>query len=327
MRPKASHAIKSLTSNVTISTQERELWNKCMSDTANLKIKITKKHRTVLFLKKLRQKNLGTNETENYVKTMKQNIRKKVRRSILKHKINDAISEEIKIRSKYNSSYGYLWRRWGHNTVIFSQFRDIMQRETEWSWEKEKEKMTRKIAFLAKKQKYIPPDFVDDYRGILISDQLLTEKYETPTPVPINHGEIPLSDSEKEILCLPPGFTVYNKIDKVKIETAAEVMIDKLRWEMWSKEERDGEDWDEEEEWETVKEKTVYDEARGVLDFAKQRVTDMPTCRRITVPEPRGETEEIVFANIKSRFSAATAQAWTKITNREKRMSLSHSAL
>ena len=34
----------------------------------------------------------------------------------------------------------------------------------------------------------------------------------------------------------------------------------------------------------------------------------MPTCRRITVPEPRGETEEIVFANIKSRFSAATAQ-------------------
>ena len=53
----------------------------------------------------------------------------------------------------------------------------------------------------------------------------------------------------------------------------------------------------------------------------------MPTCRRITVPEPRGETEEIVFANIKSRFSAATAQAWTKITNREKRMNLSHSAL
>ena len=133
MRPKASHAIKKLTLNVTISTQERDLWNKCMSDTANLKIKITKKHRTVLFLKKLRQKNLGTNETENYVRTMKWNIRNKVRRSILKHKISDAISEEFKIRSKYNSNYGYLWRRWGHNTHIFSQFRDIMQKETEWS--------------------------------------------------------------------------------------------------------------------------------------------------------------------------------------------------
>ena len=136
----------------------------------------------------------------------------------------------------------------------------------------------------------------------------LTEKYETPPSVPINHGDIPLSDSEKEILCLLPGFTVYDKIDKVRIETAAEVMIDKLRWEMRSKEERDGEDWDEEEEWETVREKTVYDEAGGVIDFAKQRVPDIPTCRRITVLEPRGETEEIVFANIKSRFSTATDQ-------------------
>ena len=82
-----------------------------------------------------------------------------------------------------------------------------MQKETEWAWEKEK--MTKKISFLKQKQKYKPPQ-VDDYQGKMKSWQKYTKHH---------HGDIPLSDSEKEVLCLPPGIAVYDKISKVKIET------------------------------------------------------------------------------------------------------------
>ena len=88
---------------------------------------------------------------------------------------------------------------------------------------------------------------------------------------------------------------------------AAEVMVDKLRWERRAQEERDGEPWSEEVEWEYVQAKTVYNEATGSLDFAKRRVTDMKTCRRITVPEPGKGSDEVVFANLKARAMSAAA--------------------
>ena len=68
MRPTAVHSITQLfTCNVTASP-EVGLWKKIMKQTLNLKLKVTKSHSTVLLLSKLRQKNLGTNEIEQFMK-------------------------------------------------------------------------------------------------------------------------------------------------------------------------------------------------------------------------------------------------------------------
>ena len=80
------------------------------------------------------------------------------------------------------------------------------------------------------------------------------------------------------------------------------ILIDKLRWEQRSIPERNGVEWSEEIELKSVQEKTVYDVAESTINFSKQRVTDLPFNRRITVPPPRDDTSEIVFANMKTRI-------------------------
>ena len=59
-------------------------------------------------------------------------------------------------------------------------------------------------------------------------------------------------------------------------------------------------------EWQAVQAKTVMDEASKEVKFSKQRVTDLPTCRRIEVPEAREDDTEVVFANMKTRLSKVT---------------------
>ena len=80
------------------------------------------------------------------------------------------------------------------------------------------------------------------------------------------------------------------------------ILIDKLRWEQRSIQERNGVEWSEEIELKSVQEKTVYDVAESTINFSKQWVTDLPFNRRITVPPPRDDTSEIVFANMKTRI-------------------------
>ena len=57
---------------------------------------------------------------------------------------------------------------------------------------------------------------------------------------------------------------------------ASEATCDKLRWEVRSRQERDGEAWSEDHELEKV---TVFDETNSTIDFAKQRVTNMKFCQ------------------------------------------------
>ena len=75
-----------------------------------------------------------------------------------------------------------------------------------------------------------------------------------------------------------------------------------MRWEQRSIQERNGVEWSEEIELKSVQEKTVHDVAESTINFNKQRVTDLPFNRRITVPPPRDDTSEIVFANMKTRI-------------------------
>ena len=281
-----------------------------MTNAINLKIKFTKKHSTVLLLLKLRQHNQGTNEIESFVRNI-QNLktRKNMKRAIMKTKIQDARHEEMETRRKFKKELDYIKRKIGTNTEFYYRFNSLMQEEVEFNWREQKEKRRKKVKHLIKKWKNVRPTVPETYRGVTIStealEEIFDEEEEHQERPALIYGGVELTETEQNILKLGPKFTTYGRIDKVQMEAASEVMADKIRWEMRSREEREG-PWTEEKEWEDVEAKTVHNEADKTMDFSKLRVTDIPECRRITVPEPMEDRVEVVLANIKSRISEAT---------------------
>ena len=69
----------------------------------------------------------------------------------------------------------------------------------------------------------------------------------------------------------------------------------------------------EEQQWEVVQAKTVYDEANAQLKFSKAKVTDFLSCRRITVPDPEDEACEVLFASMKEEIVSVTKAVMLEI--------------
>ena len=70
MRPSAVHAINKITYNVTPS-YEGVLWNKVFKECLEWKLRVTRLHANKILLSKLKHKDQGTNEVENFVKRVK----------------------------------------------------------------------------------------------------------------------------------------------------------------------------------------------------------------------------------------------------------------
>ena len=275
MNTSASRKIESLTQNVNTFPREVSVWNKLMSECIKLKVQMTKCQLTSLLFNKLKQKNIGTPAIEKYVRNEVRmpKYHDRVRSRLLKFKIENLSIEKEIVKAKYVNKYAYIVRRWGQYRSIFSQFNIIMQSEVESTWKAGRQKIKNKIEFLSKKRSN--PDLVSgEWNGILISDDKLKSRYEEPVIEPLNYGNIQLSDNEKKVLTLPPKFTTFENISREKMEVAAEVMVDKLRWEDRSRKQRDNGTWTEDWEWDQVQNKTVYDESKKSLDFAKQRHCD-----------------------------------------------------
>ena len=100
------------------------------------------------------------------------------------------------------------------------------------------------------------------------------------------------------------------------MEVEAELMIAKVKWELRARGERatsreeegkeGGEEWTEEWEEEQRKEKEVYCEETGQMNFANRRVTDIPTCRRTIPPQSLSPRETTILTNLKSRLTEVT---------------------
>ena len=155
MRPTASHTISNLLNEFsTVSLAERGVWNKIMKMCLNLKLKFTKHRLTTLELMKLKQRNLGNNDVEHFVKkAANDEVKNRSRRSLMKVRIDDAKKNERNTRNKFERKFNYLQRRWGHNRQIMTQFRNIMQVEVEMLWSKGREVIKEKIEFFMRKCK------------------------------------------------------------------------------------------------------------------------------------------------------------------------------
>ena len=311
MRPSTSHRIKTLTSNVTVSPAELSLWNKLMGLTINSKVKVTKRVLTVNLLKTLKEKNIGTNEIEHHLKNKSWNNHwsSKMRKCMLNVKIDHANVELSKARSIFSRQYKHLIGRWGHNNVISSRFKQLMQNEVEYYWESGKAKNNEKVKHLKEKwnlyfdNKYKKAN-VDTWKDIAISDKALKESLGEKETVVAAYGGVDLSEEEKKVLKLPPKFTTFEQLSKVMMETAVEVLNAKIRMENRARERREGRPWSPDEEYDDILQRTVYDAEDAIMDFAKRRVTDLSFCRRINVPKAQSVPIETVLANIKSEILA-----------------------
>ena len=121
---------------------------------------------------------------------------------------------------------------------VFSQCKALIRKEAEYTWELGKEKTKQKLIHLAQKYQNKPPVSQEKFRGILISDTLINEKFgDKPPDMTPDCTDIPMSDQEKLALSLPPKFTTRQRIIRRDIQASAEVMCTKTRWDERSRRE------------------------------------------------------------------------------------------
>ena len=342
MRPTASYNIQMVTENVPISPAERGVWNKIMIKTANLKLKMTRKMTKLLLLQKLRRKGVGVNEVEQYARREVRRgaggggpgYREKRRREIVKmlmaSKVRSAEVELEETKRQFHRMSDYLRRRWFQHREVMTRYNVILQEEVEREWEEKRRKDKEKINHLERKWVRARREEMrggagrDEnlLEGIIYRDADLKRKAEEEgrdvdePEAPLVYGGIHPTDQEVAALTLPPKFATFNKITEEEMEVEAEIMIAKLKWELRAREDRaarreeegkeGGERWTEEWEEEQSKEREVYCEETGRMDFASRRVTDIPTCRRTVPPQSLPARETTILANLKSRLTEVT---------------------
>ena len=331
MKKTASHQINQLTSYVMVSPAEASVWTKVMRRTADLKIKMTRRQLTLNLLRRLLSKRVGTNsveffaynDTKVYRGAEAVRRRKKIVKHLMKAKVQSAEEELTIAKKRYESSNQYLQRRWGVQRNVMIPFGNILQREVRSVWEQGNKNIDKKVKHLVEKWKVRNTTSSESqengiWRNIKFGDEALST-LQTDTnagnEVAIKYGHVETSQDEEEFLKLPPKFTTYDPISIEKIDIEAEVLLTKIRWETMGRRERGGEPWSIQWEDNKLKEKSIFDRGSNCVQYQNLRVTDMNTCRRILLPQPASNEQEIIMGNIKQRIREVTKRHIDKYCN------------
>ena len=240
MLPTASHTIHNLTNNLPVSREEAGVWTNAMMNVVQTKIKMTKAAVTVLTLRKLLDKGIGTNSVEQFTRNEVGFRRIPVIRKIMRVKVLDAIEKEMKVKEDFNRKIKYIERRWGHNVGVMCTLKAVMQSEVRRTWEERRGNMVKKVDFLQKKWGRVRQDLVNDdgkeWRGIKYANEYLEEKRKVEgrdkPDVPLAYGDVVLSQSQQAVLNLPAKFCTYEPVTEHKMKVAAGVMGAKTMWEL-----------------------------------------------------------------------------------------------
>ena len=305
------HAIINLTTNVAVSPAEAETWKKCLLATADEKIKMQKSQLTVNLLRKLQKRGMGVNEVEAFaqkssgVGSRKEERRRRTVQLVMKGKVEDAVLVLRWSKESFMRKLAKVDRRWGHERATMAAFRTILTREAERVWKQGKEKNKKKVEHLQKKWRNNPRQEVEGlWRGVRIGDNELEEEMaaEEDEP-PHKYGGVQTNADEDALLALPHKFTTFENIQMDKIKVSTEIMKDKIRWELRTREEREDSPWTEEWEFQQQEEKEVYRPQEKKMEFSRRRVTDMPTNRFVHIPNPGEPEAETVLDKISCRVN------------------------
>ena len=275
--------IRQLAQNSTASAGEK------MKEAAKQGVKRTKKVLALNLLRGLRKRRLGTPAVEKMAKNlMEENERQEnvviklmdiaVRSAEEKAKKAKMEADRSMKEAKRELPAGWQWRRFS---------RDIVREEVQDLWKDQKVKNSKKKDHLERKHK--PRKEEDFYRGVPISDRALGED---DTEIKVTAIGVEISADEKEFLKLPKSATDFVGINEEKIETSIQIMAAKLRMALRNQEEEGEEGLEAEEQEALLASRRVFDPEAKIEDMRKLRVTDLPTCKRITVPEAAEPAKE-----------------------------------
>ena len=347
MRPTAAYELLILYQRYTDQNMADTL-KKFTIKVINQKIKTINRRITVNTIERLIRRDIGTNDVEYTSERLtwgggnvgRQTFEKR-RQQYVKREMqarrNYAIGDLDRERRTYTRYYRRLLNLISdvfpfQDTIIRMVKRGvgvIMQQEVELAWQIGCTRMKEKVRHLSEKWRRRHDREDEELCGIAVSDQELDRFYvsggipeqglkpsRSTVDVPI-YGGCRISETQRSVLTLPPKFTTYEHISDTAMEAEMEVMNCKLRWENMNKAEREGETWTKEWERERMEKENVYDNQRQVMDFKKMRVTELPTCRRIMLPEPQEESIEIEMRSMTQRLKDVVSGYKTEFCDRK----------
>ena len=224
-------------------------------------------------------------------------------------KVNAGLeSERYNLRKKIEENFGKNTRR-ARNLV--KNLRQEAARTKSFQMKKYEDKMKhlRKKYRTGEEEKVDKiPESIEDLKLENLSI-FRKEKYEEKVVVEYEVdiiGNIELTDNERQILRLPPNFSIEENLplegmalDKEMAYAKARMTIAKEEEEKLDEGEDEGieEDEEEQERQEKLESETrqVYDPRRRVFDDRKRRVTDLKECARITLPKPLDTEHEALI--------------------------------
>ena len=122
---------------------------------------------------------------------------------------------------------------------------------------------------------------------------------------PVVYAGIKVNEMEEDILKLPPGHTIFPKVDIEEFDTDMEKCLIKSRWQT-IQEQRKFEDKKVQEEKgeDNTSDDKENDNASKVkgIDFRNIKPTDFKNNKRVVLPEIDDDTKEIRRNNIKSEL-------------------------
>ena len=156
-------------------------------------------------------------------------------------------------------------------------------------------KRKKKIEFLKEKKRkcverenvrQLMKDKEDDIiEGIRVYDRELNDEYDNK---PMCYGGVTIDENETTVLRLPPKFAMFEEVKEAKCEAEIEKGFAKMRWSRWK-----------EEDGETMR-IHAYDIDNTKMNFKNLRPTEMEYNKRVYLPGPMSEEEEIKVMNLKN---------------------------
>ena len=140
------------------------MWTFLMKKTIGAKLKMTKSLTTVLTLKKLLGKGVGTNSVEKFsrkecssgsVRGSGDLERVRIVRRIMRAKVRDAEKEAEQTRKDFSRRMRHVEKRLGQHVEILSRMKEVMQMEVRRTWQDGRIRMKEKVDFLEKKGKSV----------------------------------------------------------------------------------------------------------------------------------------------------------------------------
>ena len=269
------------------------------------------------FLQKTQARGMGTvdaikmasNLTQASATMGKDGVNKGILFKIMKIKVEDA-EKHLKIVSRQQQKAHQCLRdhlpRGSSRQVAFF---DLLSSSTTSTWDKEKERLEKKLTHMTAKQASRTPEIIE---GVKVGDAALGPSPDPPNPLIWGGDEVKtkITPSMTTVLNMPPKTTKHEQVDILEVETNVEIMLTKMRWEQKEMKElrQDLEDGDHRTQEERMLDKSTYNPVTGTLDFSKLRTRDLKTKRDVIVPKEGTQEEEEKMSSLKTEIMNITKE-------------------